>query len=459
MQPLLSVFRKNPLAASAIAAFPVAALVAVAILLRQESLRRDFGFLTAVLMFFAAAATTAVAIRGFSYAIWLGMPVVAMLALRLIVAFQIKRLVPRLAIALVLTPMALSAAAISINTIAVNDILSDSEAGAGFTISGTTEHVANGTTVTVTLNSITYNATVSGASGAHLTGGVWSVIISAADASGLANGLHTVTATADSDDANPNQDQSASRTFSVVDIEPPRRAPEAAGGAQAASPPLLRRTKRLVLEPEKSGELSVLPLAVYFHREGEAKESSFLTEEVKIEVKGIEDIGALALRGPRGIYAAPPASRGVGFLPWIAGGAAVLLAAAALAWRVARRPGAAPPPALPHEIAYESLRRLVALDLIEKGEVERFFVLLSAILRQYIENRFRVRAPERTTEEFLAEASANRALEGHSARLGEFLALSDKVKFARFHPEAADIQSAFDVVKQFVAETILEQNR
>jgi hypothetical protein len=95
----------------------------------------------------------------------------------------------------------------------------------------------------------------------------------------------------------------------------------------------------------------------------------------------------------------------------------------------------------------------VALDLIEKGEVERFFVLLSAILRGYIENRFRVHAPERTTEEFLAEASANPALEGHRARLGEFLALSDKVKFARYEPEAADIQSAFDVVKRFVAET------
>ncbi len=51
MQPLLSVFRKNPLTASAIAAFPAAALVAVAILLRQERLRRDFGFLTAVLVF------------------------------------------------------------------------------------------------------------------------------------------------------------------------------------------------------------------------------------------------------------------------------------------------------------------------------------------------------------------------------------------------------------------------
>jgi hypothetical protein len=225
--------------------------------------------------------------------------------------------------------------------------------------------------------------------------------------------------------------------FSVVDI-----------------PRGIEGTKRLILEPEKSGELSVLPLAVYFHREGEAKESSFLTEEVKIEVKGIEDIGALALRGPRGIYEAPPATGGPSILPWAAGGAAALLAAAAVAWRVARRPRVAPPPPPPHETAYESLRRLVALDLIEKGEVERFFVLLSAILREYIENRFRVHAPERTTEEFLAEASSNRALEGHRARLGEFLALCDRVKFARFRPETADIQSAFDVVKRFVAETI-----
>lgn len=248
--------------------------------------------------------------------------------------------------------------------------------------------------------------------------------------------------------------------FSVVEIsragQPQGAAPEATGEAAAASPPLLRKTKRLVLEPEKSGELAVLPLAVYFRREGEAKESSFLTEEVKIEVKGIEDIGALALRGPRGIYEAPPAEGGGAVLPWAAGGAAAMLAAAAVAWRVARRPRIAPPPAPPHEIAYESLRRLVALDLIEKGDVERFFVLLSAILREYIENRFRVHAPERTTEEFLAEASANRALEGHRARLGEFLALSDEVKFARFRPEAADIQSAFDVVKRFVAETIID---
>jgi hypothetical protein len=118
MQPLWSVWRNNPLTASAIAAFPVVAILATVFLLREEWLRRSFGFLAAALTFAAAAVTTVIAIRGFSYAIWLGMPLVAVLALRLFAAFDIKRLVPRLAVALVLTPMALSSAAIAIATAA-----------------------------------------------------------------------------------------------------------------------------------------------------------------------------------------------------------------------------------------------------------------------------------------------------------------------------------------------------
>jgi len=116
MQPLWSVWRKNPLTASVISAFPAVAILATLYLLRQEWLRRNFGFLTAALTFAAAAATTVIAIRGYSYAIWLGMPLVAVLALRLFAAFDIRQLVPRLAAALVLTPMALSAGAIAIAT-------------------------------------------------------------------------------------------------------------------------------------------------------------------------------------------------------------------------------------------------------------------------------------------------------------------------------------------------------
>ena len=118
-----------------------------------------------------------------------------------------------------------------------------------------------------------------------------------------------------------------------------------------------------------------------------------------------------------------------------------------------RRTKAPPPPPPPDEVAWEALRRLVALDLISKGEIERFYVLLSSILRQYIEGRFGVRAPERTTQEFLEEASRSPELGRHRDRLKEFLELSDMVKFARYEPDPPVIQASFDTVKRFIEET------
>jgi hypothetical protein len=54
------------------------------------------------------------AIRGYSYAIWLGMPLMAAAAVQLFAALQIRALPARLATALFVTPMALSAGAITI---------------------------------------------------------------------------------------------------------------------------------------------------------------------------------------------------------------------------------------------------------------------------------------------------------------------------------------------------------
>ncbi|EFG9295333.1 TPA: Ig-like domain-containing protein [Escherichia coli] len=76
---------------------------------------------------------------------------------------------------------------ITINTIASDDTLNVSEAGAGITISGTTTAQA-GQTLTVTLNNNTYQTTVQ-------ADGTWSVNVPAADLSGLTASSYTVTAT------------------------------------------------------------------------------------------------------------------------------------------------------------------------------------------------------------------------------------------------------------------------
>ena len=107
-----------------------------------------------------------------------------------------------------------------------------------------------------------------------------------------------------------------------------------------------------------------------------------------------------------------------------------------------------------HELAYERLHALVQAKLIETGQIKAFYERISNILRHYIEDRFQVRAPEQTTEEFLQELSRTDALPADDkAGLGDFLASCDLVKFARHEPQTEHIQTTFDLVKGFIEKT------
>jgi hypothetical protein len=114
MQPLIPLLAKSPLTAIAMATFPVAALIAALVLLRDAAMRRDFGYLAATAALVAAFLATLAAIKSYSYATWLGMPLVAAFALQLFAALRLQNPVPRFAVGLLLTPAALSIGAISL---------------------------------------------------------------------------------------------------------------------------------------------------------------------------------------------------------------------------------------------------------------------------------------------------------------------------------------------------------
>jgi hypothetical protein len=145
--------------------------------------------------------------------------------------------------------------------------------------------------------------------------------------------------------------------------------------------------------------------------------------------------------------------------PWyLAGGALAALILLVLGWRWLRRrlrrAEKAVPPRPAHEIAAEALRALRARRLPEVGEFKEFYSALSDIVRRYLEDRFRVRAPEMTTEEFLAATARGAALErSHRALLGTFLGESDLVKFARFVPTLGDSERAMAAAERFVDDT------
>ena len=137
---------------------------------------------------------------------------------------------------------------------------------------------------------------------------------------------------------------------------------------------------------------------------------------------------------------------------------AVLLAVAGLAgvwWLRSRgRDAAAEPPLAPHERARIELARLETDRLPERGEVEPFYVRLSDIVRAYVEGRFGIAAPDRTTQEFLREASRDPRLAGeHERELAGFLRSADMVKFAEARPDPEACGRSLEAMRSFVERT------
>ena len=113
-----------------------------------------------------------------------------------------------------------------------------------------------------------------------------------------------------------------------------------------------------------------------------------------------------------------------------------------------------------HEIAYNRLRVLVERNLVKTGRIKEFYEQISDILRHYIEHRFNLHAPERTTEEFLAELPTTNVLsQSNQDTLAEFLRHCDLVKFAKYNPTTEQIQRTFNLVKNFIKTTKSEEKK
>jgi hypothetical protein len=113
MQPLNEIARNSPDVAAALATFPAAAALAALVLAREPAMRRDFAFLVAAAVVLVACVLTVSVAKMSMYAMWLGMPLVAALALRLFALLHLKNLAARAFAAMLLTPTVLSAFAIA----------------------------------------------------------------------------------------------------------------------------------------------------------------------------------------------------------------------------------------------------------------------------------------------------------------------------------------------------------
>ncbi|MCB9876194.1 MAG: hypothetical protein H6835_01220 [Planctomycetes bacterium] len=218
-----------------------------------------------------------------------------------------------------------------------------------------------------------------------------------------------------------------------------------------------QRTTLVLLPIDGPGELEVPE----FRAEASAPDGAPLvatTPAVPITVTSLLDGAGASIEAPGDPF--PPSWRGWW---WLGGGAALLLLGAGGWWllrgrapRHAHHPDAVAQP--PHTRALRELQRLRGAPRTTPAEIEAFYVAVSQVLRVYLEQRFALRAPERTTEEFLRDLEAGDGLaQRHRAELERFLSQCDLVKFAAVRPGAAEHDAVWQLAADFVEATRVDR--
>jgi hypothetical protein len=105
----------------------------------------------------------------------------------------------------------------------------------------------------------------------------------------------------------------------------------------------------------------------------------------------------------------------------------------------------------PRERALYELSELLAQDLIARQKIKEFYLELTMIVRHYIERAHAIRAPEQTTEEFLAAVTRKPVFTREVViKLKTFLQTSDLVKFAAYRPERQIIDQTISTARDYI---------
>jgi hypothetical protein len=219
------------------------------------------------------------------------------------------------------------------------------------------------------------------------------------------------------------------------------------------------------LEAPSSGRQRIPPLRLEMTdaRQGASSAAKaaqeILTDEVPIE---IAPVAAEAAATPLKPAAGPidPDVGGIGGLAilGVLSGLAILGSGSVLAYRAFRARRRIEKQRSAYDEAVARLRALEEQGPPDTAAADSWFVALSAIVRHYLEQRYEIRAPELTTEEFLQVTIARPELTAeHRALLRSFLERCDRVKFAGYRPDADESLATLKAARGFVEDTRLRE--
>jgi hypothetical protein len=225
---------------------------------------------------------------------------------------------------------------------------------------------------------------------------------------------------------------------------------------EGAGPDRVRRF-HYQLEPAHAGKHLIRSVAVEFvdrRKNSETHGEPVLVETNPLEIKVTSELGDeapdLAKLEPMLPPQPVPQKFGTAWLIAAAISGVLAIAGIVLLRRRKGRP-IEPRRRTPEEIAHAALAALLAEDLPARGLTKEFFLRLTGIVRQYIEDTTGLRAPEQTTEEFLRDMRSREAFPPErSVRLAEFLEAADMIKYAGQQPQAGQIDESIVRAREFV---------
>jgi len=214
-------------------------------------------------------------------------------------------------------------------------------------------------------------------------------------------------------------------------------------------------TQSYVLDIYETGTFTIPASVVKYKDSNSAEWTEAATQEIAVTVQSLlseteEPVGIRDIKGPHSIS-------NLKYIYILLAVIFVIAVAVAIFMFLKKRKQASaavepPPPA--HETALKALKELMDKEYIKTGKIQEHYFELSNIVRHYLENRFLLKAPEMTTEEFLIHLKQTEKLNPEQkSLLREFLSHCDMVKFAKLLPAEPEIASSYESAERLVQQT------
>ncbi|WP_163272571.1 hypothetical protein [Dysgonomonas sp. 511] len=111
----------------------------------------------------------------------------------------------------------------------------------------------------------------------------------------------------------------------------------------------------------------------------------------------------------------------------------------------------------PHVVALEGLEKLKASKLWQKGQEKEYYTELTDILRNYIDRRFNIDAPEMISEDIISAVHLATDTKSATEGLAQILQLADLVKFAKYTPFVDENDLSMVNAYLFINQTKIEE--